>query len=68
MGLGIFFLATGLASLVVGDLFGLYDAHTSGFDILGHLVLGIASLVIGWRGRGVEKREYGRAASRPVED
>jgi hypothetical protein len=64
--LGIFFLVTGLLSLVTGDLIGLYDAPTSGFDQLGHLLLGVASIVIGWMGRGVERREVGRAASRPV--
>jgi hypothetical protein len=64
--LGVFFLATGLLSLVTGDLIGLYDAPTSGFDQLGHLLLGVASIVIGWMGRGVERREVGRAASRPL--
>ena len=64
--LGIVVLLTGLLSLVTPDLFGLYDAPTSGFDQLGHLLLGIASIVIGWMGRGVERREVGRAASRPL--
>ena len=66
MALGGFYLATGLASLISSDLIGIYDAHTSGFDQLGHLVLGVAALAIGWTGRGVEKREFGRSASRPV--
>ncbi len=66
MGLGVFFLVTGMLSVVSGDLLGLYDAHASGLDQLGHLLLGIAAIVIGWLGRGVEKREFGRAASRPV--
>ena len=66
IGLGIFFLATGLLSLVSGDLLGLYDAPTSGLDQLAHLLLGVASIVVGWTGRGVERREYGRSASRPL--
>ncbi len=66
MGLGVFFLVTGLLSLISGDLLGLYDAPASGLDQLGHLLLGISAVVIGWMGRGVEKREFGRAASRPV--
>jgi hypothetical protein len=64
--LGIFFLATGLLSLVSADLFGIYDAPASGIDQLLHLLLGVAAIAIGWMGRGVEKREFGRAASRPV--
>ncbi len=66
MGLGVILLVTGLLSLISGDLLGLYDAPASGLDQLGHLLLGIAAVVIGWMGRGVEKREFGRAASRPV--
>ena len=48
------------------DLFGLYDAPTSGLDQLAHLLLGLAAVVIGWMGRGVERREVGRSASRPL--
>ncbi len=66
IGLGVFFLVTGVLSLVSGDLLGLYDAPASGLDQLGHLLLGVSAIVIGWMGRGVEKREFGRAASRPV--
>jgi hypothetical protein len=66
VGLGVFFVITGLLSLVTSDLVGLYDAPTSGLDQLGHLLLGVAAIVIGWMGRGVERREYGRAASRPL--
>jgi hypothetical protein len=66
VGLGVFYLATGLLSLLSGDLFGLYDAPASGFDQLAHLLLGLAAVVIGWLGRGVEKREFGRAASRVI--
>jgi hypothetical protein len=66
VGLGVFFLVTGLLSLLSSDLLGLYDAPTSGLDQLAHLLLGVASLVIGWLGRGVERREVGRAASRPL--
>ncbi|MEA2026902.1 MAG: hypothetical protein U9O18_09435 [Chloroflexota bacterium] len=68
IGLGIFFLATGVLSLVSSDLLGIYDAPTSGFDQLGHILLGVAAIVVGWMGRGVEKREFGRAASRPIRD
>jgi hypothetical protein len=66
VGLGVFFVATGLLSLISPDLFGLYDAPTSGFDQLAHLLLGVAAIVIGWMGRGVERREFGRSASRPM--
>ncbi|MGD8683766.1 MAG: hypothetical protein PVG27_07450 [Chloroflexota bacterium] len=66
--LGTFYLASGLFSFLSGDLFGLYDAPTSGFDQLGHVLLGVASVVIGWMGRGTERREYGRAVSRPIRD
>jgi hypothetical protein len=66
MALGIAILASGLLSLLSADLFGVYDAPTSGFDQLGHLLLGAATIVVGWTGRGVERREFGRAASRPI--
>jgi len=67
MGLGAFYLVTGLASLISAELFGLYDAATSGFDQLAHLLLGVAAIVIGWTARGVERREFGRSASRPIQ-
>ena len=66
LGLGVFFLGTGLMSLLSPDLLGVYDAPTSGLDQLGHLLLGLAAVVIGWMGRGVERREVGRSASRPL--
>ena len=66
IGLGIFFLASGLLSVLTLDLIGLYDAPTSGLDQLAHLLLGLAAVVIGWMGRGVERREVGRSASRPL--
>jgi hypothetical protein len=66
VGLGAFFLVTGLVSLVSGDLLGLYDATTSGLDQLAHLLLGVSAIVIGWAGRGVERREVGRSVSRAV--
>ncbi len=68
IGLGIFLLATGVLSLLTADLFGLYDAPASGLDQLGHLLLGASAIVVGWMGRGVERREFGRAASRPIRD
>ena len=68
IGLGIFLLVTGVLSLLTADLFGLYDAPASGFDQLGHLLLGASAIVVGWMGRGVERREFGRAASRPIRD
>ena len=64
--LGVFLLASGLLSLLSADLLGIYDAPASGLDQLAHLALGIAAIVIGWSGRGVERREFGRAVSRPI--
>lgn len=66
MGLGGFYLVSGVVSLISADLLGLYDAPTSGLDQLAHLLLGVAAIVVGWAGRGVEKREFGRSASRPI--
>jgi hypothetical protein len=66
VGLGIFLLLTGLVSLVSSDLLGIYDAGTSGIDQLGQVLLGVASIVVGWMGREVERREFGRSASRPI--
>jgi hypothetical protein len=66
MALGALYLGSGLLSLISADLLGIYDAPTSGIDQLGHLLLGISALVIGWMGREVERREFGRAASRPL--
>ncbi len=66
MALGVFYVATGLLSFLSADLIGLYDAPTSGFDQLGHLLLGVAAIVIGWSGRVEVKREYGRSVSRPI--
>ena len=66
VGLGVFFLVSGLLSVLSPDLVGLYDAPTSGLDQLAHLLLGLAAVVIGWMGRGVERREVGRSASRPL--
>jgi hypothetical protein len=68
VGLGIFFLVTGLLSFISADLLGLYDARTSGLDQLAHILLGIATIVVGWMGRGVERRAYGRAVSAPIRD
>ena len=66
VGLGLVFLVTGLLSLIDSGLLGVYGASTSGFDQLAHLLLGVASMVVGWMGRGVERREFGRSASRPL--
>ncbi len=68
IGLGTFYLATGLASFLTADLFGLYDAPTTALDSLAHVLLGVAAVVVGWMGRGVERREYGRAVSRPIRE
>jgi hypothetical protein len=67
IGLGAFYLATGVLSLISSDLLGIYDAPTSGIDQLAHLLLGAAALVVGWMGRGVERRDVGRSASRPIQ-
>lgn len=67
VGLGLFLLLTGLLSLVSNDLLGLYGLGTSGIDQLGHILLGAASVVVGWMGREVERREFGRSASRPIQ-
>jgi hypothetical protein len=66
MSLGALYLVSGLLSFISADLLGLYDAPTSGFDQLGHLLLGVAALVVGWSGRADEKREFGRSVSRPI--
>ena len=68
VGLGIFFLVSGVLSFITADLLGLYDEATSGLDQIAHVLLGLAAIVIGWMGRGVERREFGRAASRPILD
>ena len=68
VGLGTFYLVTGLLSFLSADLLGLYDAPTSGLDQIGHVLLGLATVVIGWMGRGVERRVYGRAVSGPARD
>jgi hypothetical protein len=68
VGLGLFYLATGLLSFLSADLFGLYDEATSGLDTVAHVLLGLAAVVIGWMGRGTERRVYGRAVSGPARD
>jgi hypothetical protein len=68
IGLGIVLLASGVSSLLSSDLLGIYGEPASGFDQLGHLLLGIAAMVVGWLGRGVERREFGRAVSRPIRE
>jgi prepilin signal peptidase PulO-like enzyme (type II secretory pathway) len=66
IGLGIFYLVTGLLSFISADLLGLYDETTSGLDQIAHVLLGLAATVIGWMGRGVERRVHGRAVSGPA--
>ena len=66
VGLGLFFLLSGVLSFVSADLFGLYDAPTSGLDQIAHVLLGLAALVIGWMGRGTDQRVRGRAVSGPA--
>jgi hypothetical protein len=66
VGLGAFYIATAVVSFLSSDLIGLYDAPASGIDQLGHLLLGVAATVVGWMGRTVDRREYGRSVSRPV--
>jgi hypothetical protein len=68
VGLGIFYLVSGLLSFLAADLFGAYDEATSGIDQLAHVLLGLAAVVIGWMGRGVERRVYGRSVSGPARD
>jgi hypothetical protein len=66
VGLGVFLLVSGLLSFLSSDLLGLYDEPTSGLDQLAHVLLGLTAIVIGWMGRGVERRVYGRAVSGPA--
>lgn len=66
MALGGFFILIGFVSLVSNDLLGTFGAPASGLGQIAHIVLGIASLVVGWMGRGGELREVGRRASRPA--
>ena len=66
MALGVFFILIGIISLISGDLFGIFGAASSGVGRIAHIVLGIASLVVGWMGRGGELREVGRRVSRPA--
>jgi len=68
VGLGIFFLVSGVLSFITADLLGLYDEATSGLDQIAHVLLGLAAIVIGWMGRGVDRRVYGRAVSGPARD
>ena len=68
VGLGVFYLVGGLLSFLDADLFGVYDEATSGIDQIAHVLLGLAAIVIGWMGRGVERRVYGRAVSGPARD
>ena len=68
VGLGIFFLVSGVLSFITADLLGLYDEATSGLDQIAHVLLGLTAIVIGWMGRGVDRRVYGRAVSGPARD
>ena len=66
LGLGVFYLATGVLSFLSSDLLGVYDEATSGLDQIGHVLLGLVAIVIGWMGRGVGRRVHGRAVSGPA--
>ena len=67
VGLGVFFVVTGLLSLLSSDLAGpLRRARPRASTSWPTSSLGVAAIVIGWMGRGVERREYGRSASRPI--
>jgi hypothetical protein len=68
VGLGLFFLVTGVLSFVSPDLLGLYDEATSGLDQIAHVLLGLFAVVIGWMGRGTDRRVYGRAVSGPARE
>lgn len=68
VGLGLVFLITGVLSFLSPDLLGLYDEPTSGLDQIGHVLLGLAAVVIGWMGRGSDRRVYGRAVSGPARE
>ncbi|MEX1295910.1 MAG: hypothetical protein AB1Z67_07050 [Candidatus Limnocylindrales bacterium] len=70
VGLGAFYLATGVLSFPSADLLGLYDEATSGLDQVAHVLLGLATVVIGWMGRDSERerRVRGRAVSGPARD
>ena len=68
VGLGLFYLVTGVLSFLSSDLLGLYDEPTSGLDQVAHVLLGLAAFVIGWMGRGAPRRVYGRAVSGPARD
>jgi hypothetical protein len=68
VGLGLFFLVTGMVSFISADLLGLYDEPTSGLDQIAHVLLGLAALVIGWMSRGTERRVRGRAVSGPARE
>jgi hypothetical protein len=68
VGLGVFFLVSGVLSFLSADLLGLYDERTSGLDQIGHVLLGLAAVVIGWMGRGVDRRVYGRSVSGPARE
>ena len=68
VGLGLFYLVSGLLSfLTARPVRALRRTHL-GLDQLAHVLLGLAAIVIGWMGRGVERRVYGRAVSGPARD
>jgi len=68
VGLGLFFFVSGVLSFVSADLLGIYDEATSGLDQIAHVLLGLAAVVIGWMGRGTDRRVYGRAVSGPARE
>ena len=68
VGLGVVYLITGVLSFLSADLLGIYDEATSGLDQIGHVLLGLAAIVIGWMGRDTERRVHGRAVSGPARE
>lgn len=62
--LGVVYLVLGILSLLSADLLGIYGAPISAFGQLGHVVLGVAALIVGWTARGGEVRDTRRRVSR----
>jgi hypothetical protein len=63
IGLGVLLLATGVLSLLSGDVFGVYEGATSGLDQLMHLLVGSLAILVGWMARGGRAARVGRRSS-----